>query len=104
MSALAVNPVQRVVRFYEAPIGKKAIMAVTGLIGIVGEAGLGPAVVQRRSLSPALLATVFWAGLVVGIGQFGLLWMAAPPVAVLLRQPALVGILRSCAVVAFGSG
>jgi succinate dehydrogenase / fumarate reductase cytochrome b subunit len=32
MSALAIHPVQRVVRFYEAPIGKKAIMALTGAI------------------------------------------------------------------------
>jgi succinate dehydrogenase / fumarate reductase cytochrome b subunit len=32
MSALAIGPVQRVVRFYEAPIGKKAIMAVTGVL------------------------------------------------------------------------
>ena len=32
MSALAINPVQRVVRFYEAPIGKKAVMAVTGVL------------------------------------------------------------------------
>jgi succinate dehydrogenase / fumarate reductase cytochrome b subunit len=32
MSALAMNPVQRVVRFYEAPIGKKAIMALTGVL------------------------------------------------------------------------
>ena len=32
MSAIAINPVHRIVRFYEAPIGKKAIMAVTGVI------------------------------------------------------------------------
>jgi succinate dehydrogenase / fumarate reductase cytochrome b subunit len=32
MSALAINPVQRVVRFYDAPIGKKALMAVTGVL------------------------------------------------------------------------
>ena len=32
MSAIAINPVHRVVRFYEAPIGKKAIMAITGVI------------------------------------------------------------------------
>src|ERR1035441_5427958 len=31
-SAIAINPVHRVVRFYEAPIGKKAIMAITGVI------------------------------------------------------------------------
>jgi succinate dehydrogenase / fumarate reductase, cytochrome b subunit len=37
MSALAVNPIGRVARFYEAPIGKKAVMAVTGvmLVGYV---------------------------------------------------------------------
>ena len=32
MSALAVNPIDRAARFYEAPIGKKAVMAVTGVI------------------------------------------------------------------------
>jgi succinate dehydrogenase / fumarate reductase cytochrome b subunit len=32
MSAIAVNPMDRAARFYAAPIGKKAIMAVTGVI------------------------------------------------------------------------
>ena len=32
MSTIAINPIQRAVRFYEAPIGKKAVMAVTGLV------------------------------------------------------------------------
>ena len=32
MSTLAVNPVDRAARFYAAPIGKKAVMAVTGLM------------------------------------------------------------------------
>jgi succinate dehydrogenase / fumarate reductase cytochrome b subunit len=32
MSAIAINPIHRVVHFYEAPIGKKAIMALTGVI------------------------------------------------------------------------
>lgn len=32
MSAIAINPVHRVVRFYEAPIGKKAVMALTGVM------------------------------------------------------------------------
>src|SRR3954453_13211104 len=30
MSTIAINPIHRAVRFYEAPIGKKAIMAITG--------------------------------------------------------------------------
>jgi len=32
MSTTAVNPIHRAVRFYDAPIGKKAVMAVTGLV------------------------------------------------------------------------
>jgi succinate dehydrogenase / fumarate reductase cytochrome b subunit len=32
MSALAISPLHRAVRFWEAPIGKKVVMAVTGLI------------------------------------------------------------------------
>src|ERR1035441_3407531 len=37
MSAIAVNPIDRAARFYTAPIGKKAVMAVTGvmLVGYV---------------------------------------------------------------------
>ncbi|MGO9011640.1 MAG: succinate dehydrogenase cytochrome b subunit [Bryobacteraceae bacterium] len=32
MSTLAIHPIHRAVRFYEAPIGKKAVMAITGLM------------------------------------------------------------------------
>ena len=32
MSALAISPVRRAARFYEAPIGKKVVMAITGVI------------------------------------------------------------------------
>ena len=32
MSTMAIQPLGRAVRFYEAPIGKKAVMAITGLI------------------------------------------------------------------------
>jgi succinate dehydrogenase / fumarate reductase cytochrome b subunit len=32
MSTIAINPVNRVVRFWEAPIGKKVVMALTGVI------------------------------------------------------------------------
>ena len=32
MSAIAIRPINRAVRFYEAPIGKKAVMAVTGVV------------------------------------------------------------------------
>ena len=32
MSTIAISPVHRAVRFYEAPIGKKVVMALTGVI------------------------------------------------------------------------
>src|SRR5215471_11227443 len=32
MSTAAITPIHRAVRFYEAPIGKKVVMAVTGVI------------------------------------------------------------------------
>src|SRR5262249_14312673 len=32
MSTAAISPIQRAVRFYDAPIGKKAIMAITGVL------------------------------------------------------------------------
>jgi succinate dehydrogenase / fumarate reductase cytochrome b subunit len=32
MSSVAIAPLHRAVRFYEAPIGKKAVMAITGVI------------------------------------------------------------------------
>jgi succinate dehydrogenase / fumarate reductase, cytochrome b subunit len=32
MSTVAITPIHRVVRFYEAPIGKKVVMAITGVI------------------------------------------------------------------------
>src|SRR4029453_1981776 len=32
MSTVAISPIHRAVRFYEAPIGKKAVMAVTGVL------------------------------------------------------------------------
>ena len=32
MSTLVIHPIHRAVRFYEAPIGKKAVMAITGVL------------------------------------------------------------------------
>src|SRR3954471_15363002 len=32
MSTIAISPIHRAVRFYEAPVGKKAVMAIAGLV------------------------------------------------------------------------
>jgi O-antigen/teichoic acid export membrane protein len=72
-------------------------MVVTGLAQVVSEAGLGPVLVQRQELPRRLLDTVFWAGLLLGLSEMGLLWISAPAVAGLLRAPAVAGVLRGCA-------
>ena len=74
MSALAVNPVQRVVRFYEAPIGKKAIMAVTGvlLFGYVVAHLLGN--LQIYSADPDQINR--YAAFLHSPANAGLLWIA----------------------------
>jgi succinate dehydrogenase / fumarate reductase cytochrome b subunit len=53
MSAIAVNPIDRAAGFYAAPIGKKAVMAVTGvmLVGYVVAHMLGN--LQIYSANPA---------------------------------------------------
>src|SRR5580700_1264351 len=53
MSTIAASPIDRAVRFYDAPIGKKAVMAVTGviLVGYVVAHLLGN--LQIYSSSPA---------------------------------------------------
>jgi succinate dehydrogenase / fumarate reductase cytochrome b subunit len=78
MSTIAINPVNRVVRFYEAPIGKKVIMAFTGVIlfGYVVAHLLGnlqiyiPVAVDGRYQINA------YAGFLHNPANAGLLWFA----------------------------
>ena len=60
-------------------------------------AELGAAIVQRRDLTPGHVGAVFWLSLAAGIGLAGGLWAAAGPIAVLMREPRLVGVLRPLA-------
>ena len=54
------NRVNRALRFYEAPIGKKVVMAVTGPFGSYETMGLG-----KRLLYFAIIGVLSWA-LVIG--------------------------------------
>lgn len=56
--------------------------------------GFGSALVQRRDLEKGHLDTVFWAGLVIGALLVGLTQVLAEPVAALLDEPDLAGVLR----------
>jgi O-antigen/teichoic acid export membrane protein len=68
--------------------------AIIGGAALVVEVGLGPILVQNRSLNPRLLAAVFWIGLAVGLLSFCLLWLAASVASRALDEPGLVGVLR----------
>jgi len=74
MSAVAINPVSRAVRFYDAPIGKKAVMAITGvmLVGYVLAHLLGN--LQIYSSNPSQINS--YAAFLHNPANAGLLWGA----------------------------
>jgi succinate dehydrogenase / fumarate reductase, cytochrome b subunit len=74
MSTVAITPIHRAVRFYEAPIGKKAIMALTGvmLFGYVVAHLLGN--LQIYSSNPQQIN--MYAAFLHNPANVGLLWGA----------------------------
>ena len=74
MSAIAINPIGRAARFYEAPIGKKAVMAITGvmLVGYVVAHMLGN--LQIYSSNPEQINA--YAAFLHSPNNFLLLWGA----------------------------
>ena len=74
MSAAVVHPVGRVVRFYEAPIGKKAVMAITGfmLVGYVLAHMLGNLQIYSSNLNQINVYAAF----LHNPANAGLLWGA----------------------------
>ncbi|HEX8452820.1 MAG TPA: lipopolysaccharide biosynthesis protein [Longimicrobium sp.] len=69
-------------------------MVVVGFAALVGDLGLGPAVVQSRTLTPLHLRTAFTASLLLGAALTLVLLALAPLSASLLRSPELPGVLR----------
>ena len=78
MSTLAINPIHRVVRFYEAPIGKKVIMAFTGVIlfGYVVAHLLGNLQIYLAPLPNGDYQINHYAALLHNPATAGLLWTA----------------------------
>lgn len=73
-------------------------VAITGLIGVVAEAGLATYLVRAEELGPATAMSAFWATLAVSLFGAGLLVLVAEPVSVLVGQPGLRPILPFIAV------
>lgn len=63
--------------------------------GVFARMGLGPAVVQRADLTDREIRAATVAGAALGLGFFGLVWIAAPFGAALFREPAVIPVLRA---------
>jgi O-antigen/teichoic acid export membrane protein len=66
---------------------------VTGLAGILHDCGTKTAVIQRRELPSALLDSIFWLNVGIGIAIAILIALLAPVIALAMREPQLTGIL-----------
>ncbi|HEX2331892.1 MAG TPA: lipopolysaccharide biosynthesis protein, partial [Burkholderiales bacterium] len=66
---------------------------VTGFAGIFHDFGTKAAVIQRRELPSALLDSVFWLNVGIGIAIAILIALLAPIIAVAMREPQLTGVL-----------
>jgi O-antigen/teichoic acid export membrane protein len=66
---------------------------VTGLAGILHDCGTKAAVIQRRELPSALLDSLFWLNMGIGIAIAILMALLAPVIALAMREPQLTGIL-----------
>lgn len=70
-------------------------MPVVLLLMLVGELGLGAALVQTRAPSRSLWATAFWTNLAVGLGLAALVVGVAPLAAAFYREPDVAPILAT---------
>ena len=77
-----------------ADFGIVAMVAViSGFLGIMAEAGVSTAVVQKRELGHEALSTLFWSGLGLGFAAALLLAVASPWVAAFFGEPRLTPVV-----------
>ncbi len=82
-----------------ADFGRMAMIGVvTGLLSLLGEWGLGPAVIQRRELTQAHLRAAFWGSLLSGTLLMFVLGLGAPLVAAFYADAALIPLTLALAV------
>jgi O-antigen/teichoic acid export membrane protein len=65
-----------------------------GLVMVLGQIGMGAALIHRQQVEQADLETVFWAGLAVAITVTGLSFVLAPLGGWFFHNPAVVAIIR----------
>ena len=71
---------------------------ITSLVFILRDMGTAAAVIQRKTVDDALLSTVFWFNVALGIGLGLIVAVTAPWVAKAFAEPAVAGLLVALAV------
>ena len=68
------------------------VFAMTGLLGLFAEAGLGVASVQRQALTHEQTSTLFWVNVAVGVLLATAAAAAAPVLVVFFKEPRLLAV------------
>lgn len=76
------------------------VVVISGFLGIMAEAGVSTAVVQKRDLAPEALSTLFWSGLGMGSVAALLLAVASPLIARFFAEPRLTSVV-ACLSISF---
>lgn len=71
-----------------------AALVFTGVLQVVGEAGIAAAVVQRPDLTPRHLRAAYWLGALVPLGLVACFWVLAPLLARFFVAAELTTLLR----------
>jgi len=79
------------------PPSAYGVMALAGVVltfaSLLRDMGTGAAIIQRKSLTPALADTVFWLNVGLGVSLGLLLAAAAYPISVFFREPQLFPVM-----------
>lgn len=78
--------------------GRFAMVAVlTGLVGVLRDAGLSAATVQRAEITHAQVSTLFWVNVGVSLAAMGVVVAASPALVWFYHEPALAAIAMALA-------
>jgi O-antigen/teichoic acid export membrane protein len=85
--------------------GLYAITSVAlGLLTMLSEVGVGPAVIQRREITDGFVSNAFTLSLVLGVLGAVVMWTGSPLVASFFQEPGVTGLLRAASITLIVSG
>jgi PST family polysaccharide transporter len=96
--AIGVQPIRIILQFIATALLSRILapadfgliasaVILTNLVGIFSDLGLSTATVQIKTLDQRVSSSLFWLGLIFGLGLMPLLWFAAPWMGVVFKDP-----------------